>query len=165
MSSAATVESSRHPWLGAVNVVLALTLLFMVFVALPTRWMPVDLGASLVALALVVCGVGLFNGTDWGEKFGRAVAMLLLIAGCSVATLLAVTAGELAGLYGPVGAGGALILFAVTLVVVPYFVLFPAFQFWFLSGPAANAGASEKTLVAPSVTLVAPSVAGASESE
>lgn len=129
-------QSAHHPWLGGSNIALAIVTLVLVFVGLPSRWMPVDFGAAVIAFALSVSGVGLFLGTPWGTRMGRGVAVFLLVAGCGLATALAVTAGELAGLYGPVGAGGALILFAAALVVVPYFVLFPAFQFWFLSGPA-----------------------------
>ena len=46
----------------------------------------------------------------------------------AASTLLAVTASHLAGLYGPVGRGGALILAVVGLLVVPYLVLLPVAQ-------------------------------------
>ena len=57
----------------------------------------------------------------------------MTVAGAATVTTLASTAGYLAGLYGPVGRGGALILGVVALLVLPYLVLLPLAQVYVLA--------------------------------
>lgn len=119
---------ARHPWLGGADLLVGALLLSGVWVALPARWWPVDVVGTLLGAAFVVTGVGLLVGAPWSERAGVLVGRVALAVGLALVTLLAVTASHLAGLYGPVGRGGALILAVVGLLVVPYLVLLPVAQ-------------------------------------
>ena len=119
---------ARHPWLGGADLLVGVLLLGGVWVALPARWWPVDVLGTLLGAAFVVTGVGLVIGAPWAERAGVLTGRVALALGLSLVTLLAVTASHLAGLYGPVGRGGALILAVVGLQVVPYLVLLPVAQ-------------------------------------
>lgn len=119
---------ARHPWLGGADLLVGALLLGGVWGALPARWWPVDVVGTLLGAAFVVTGVGLFLGTPWSERAGVLTGRVALAVGLALVTLLAVTASHLAGLYGPVGRGGALILAVVGLLVVPYLVLLPVAQ-------------------------------------
>jgi uncharacterized membrane protein len=58
----------------------------------------------------------------------RAVAWAELVAGTSTVSALAWSATILAGSYGPVGGGGALLMGVVSLLVLPYLVVLPVVQ-------------------------------------
>lgn len=122
--------------MGALNVGTALLLLGCIWKALPVRWAPVDILGTLLALLFLASGVMLWRGQKGSRKVGLWSAGIILLSGAVLGTALMVTAGTLAGLYGPVGGGGALILGAALFMMVPYFVVFPASQLYFLlDGP------------------------------
>lgn len=122
----------RHPILGAIDVIVGAGALVAIWSALPARWWPVDVGGTAAALALAASGVGLLLGKPWAERLGRVVAGAILVAGLCVVTALALTASHVAGLYGPVGRGGALILALVAALLLPYTVGLPVAQLFIL---------------------------------
>jgi hypothetical protein len=124
---------SRHPFLCAADAIVGALVLVAIWVALPARWWPVDVFGTLGGAALFVSAAGLGLGTAWGRRVGLVVAAIVLALGAALTTALAVTAGHLVGLYGPVGGGGALILGTVALLVCPYLVFLPASQVYFLA--------------------------------
>ncbi len=136
-----TEDVARHPVMGGLDALVAMLLLVGVWGLLPARWWPVDVGATLLAMALAVAGLGLLTGQVWGPRVAKGVSAAVLSVGLLLVAALAITAGNLAGLYGPVGLGGAAILGAVALLLVPYLVVFPAAQLWFLT--AAGPGTDE----------------------
>lgn len=117
-----------HPWLVALDALTAALLLGGVWLALPARWWPVDLVGTALGLLFATSAVGLGLRAPWGRTVGRIAAGAGLAVGLGTVTTLALTASYLAGLYGPVGAGGALILAAVAALVLPYLVALPAAQ-------------------------------------
>lgn len=122
---------ARRRWLwGAAHAALALAILGGVWVALPARWWPVDLGGSALAALLLVSAASLVSGRAWAWRVARVAAGVLLAIGLALFTALAWTAAHLAGLYGPVGGGGAMILAAVAALLLPYFVGLPLLQLW-----------------------------------
>ena len=125
-------QQAKHPLLGAFDVLTASLLLFAVWGALPARWWPVDLLASILAVLFFVCGIALVAGSKLGHLLGIWTAALALIVGCPLITVLAATATELAGIYGPVGRGTSIILWIVFFLLVPYLVLLPAAQLFLL---------------------------------
>ncbi|MBO6935774.1 MAG: hypothetical protein JJ863_12390 [Deltaproteobacteria bacterium] len=134
----------RRRLMGGLDLFLALLLLAGVWIALPVRWWPMDVGMTLVALLLGVAGFGLYRGAAWGERVGKAVAVFTLVVGCGLATTLAFTAAGLVGLYGPVGQGGAIILTVSAFLVLPYLVVFPAAQLYFLLPSSTKADAESR---------------------
>ena len=117
---------------GLVNLSTAALLFVGVFVELPARWWPVDVGTSLLVVLEVVAAVGLMVGARWGVLLARVAAATALLLGLSAVSLLAVTASWLAGVYGPVGKGGGAVLGLVAALVFPYCVLLPAVELWWL---------------------------------
>ena len=118
----------RHAWIAGVQLLLALLLLGGIWIALPARWAWVDVPGTLLALAALASGAALLRGASWALALTRAVLWTELVIGTLTASLLAIAAAQLAGSYGPVGAGGALLLVIIAVLVLPYLVVFPALQ-------------------------------------
>lgn len=125
----------RRPWMAGIDIVTSVLLLIAIWVALPARWWPVDVFGTLLAMLFAFAGVGLLTAQPWGERVARVVAAISLGSGSLLVLALAYTAGSISGLYGPVGAGGALILGAVAALALPYLVIFPAAQLYVLLRP------------------------------
>ncbi|NOY89810.1 MAG: hypothetical protein GXP55_01280 [Deltaproteobacteria bacterium] len=131
-------DVAAHPIVGGVDIVIGLLLLGAIWFALPARWLPLDIGGSLLALGFVVAGGSLLLRKTWALTLARIVGLALLLAGMGLVTALALAASDLYGRYGPVGMGGGLILFVVFLLLLPYLVIFPAAQLWVLGRPDAD---------------------------
>jgi len=110
-----------------------------VFAALPARWWPVDSAAAVLMVLEVAAGVGLVARTAWAERAARAASAVALALGLFLVTVLAVTASWLSGVYGPVGAGGAIILTLVAVMALPYLVVLPVVELVWLR-PAPRVG-------------------------
>jgi hypothetical protein len=107
---------------------------FGVFVALPSRWAPVDVAAVAIVATDLASGVGLLAATSWGPRVARIASALSLALGLWLITVLAVTASWLSGVYGPVGLGGAVILALVAALALPYLVVLPVVRLVWLRG-------------------------------
>jgi hypothetical protein len=125
---------------GVTDLLSAIVVVLGVFVGLPVRYWPVDIGASLVVIALSASAVGLIGQKRWGRDAARVASFLTLALGLLLIAALAVSVSYLSGVYGPVGRGGALILALVAALAVPYLVALPAAQLLWL-GPRAKEGA------------------------
>ena len=122
----------KHPWMATLDLVTAVLLLGGIWLALPARWWPVDVFGTALGLLLGASGIGLLREAEWSPKVARIAAATSLTVGTLLVVGLAFTAGSISGLYGPVGAGGALLLIAVAALLLPYLVIFPAAQLYFL---------------------------------
>jgi hypothetical protein len=111
-----------------------------IFVALPARWAPVDLAAAALTALEVAAGAGLVAGAAWSERVARAASAVALALGLFVVSVLALTASWLGGVYGPVGAGGAIILTLVAVLALPYLVVLPLAQLVWLGRRATDRG-------------------------
>lgn len=118
--------------MGAIDVALGVLLVAGIWTFVPIRWWPVDVGMSVLGVGFVVSGVLLLRGDPRAERVAKIVAGITLAIGLVLVLALAYTVGSLYGLYGPVGQGGAVLLFVVMLLLVPYLVIFPAAQIYFL---------------------------------
>jgi hypothetical protein len=113
---------------GVADVLTGALVAVGVFAGLPARWWPVDVGAGLLAILDVAAGIALLVGVRWAPRLVRAACAVSLALGLITVTVGAVTASWLAGVYGPVGSGGALILGLVAALVLPYAVALPLAQ-------------------------------------
>lgn len=109
---------------------LAVSVLLMagIWLGLPARYAVVDVLGTGVAALYAVAAFGLLSGAKWGRFVAGAASYVALALGAVTVSLLAMSAAQLAGLYGPVGSGGALLLGTVALLVLPYLVALPAVQ-------------------------------------
>jgi hypothetical protein len=118
---------------GVADVLTALLVAAGVFMGLPARWAPVDVAAGLLAALKLGSGGSLLARAPWAERLATVAAAFALVVGLGLVTALALTASWLAGIYGPVGRGGALILALVAALVLPYLVVLPAVELVCLS--------------------------------
>src|SRR3954447_9492648 len=119
---------------GLADLASAAVIYLGVFQGLPSRWWPVD-GPALVVIALFAgAGLGLLGRASWAPKVAWIASAVSLVLGVLLVATLALTAGFLSGIYGPVGRGGALILALVAALALPYLVVLPAAQLVWL-GP------------------------------
>ena len=123
---------------GVADVLTGALVAVGVFAGLPARWWPVDVGAGLLAALDVAAGVALLVGVRWAPRLVRVACAVALVLGLFTVTMAAVTASWLAGVYGPVGGGGALILGLVAALVLPYTVALPLAQLVWLRSRAGE---------------------------
>ncbi len=119
---------------GIADLATAALIAVGVFVALPSRWAPVDVAAAALIGVDLAAGVGLLASKPWGPRVARAASALSLALGLWLVTVLAVTASWLSGVYGPVGRGGAVVLALVLALSLPYLVVFPVVRLVWLRG-------------------------------
>ncbi len=141
--ASATPDVVRRVFAGS-DLASAALLGIGVFVGLPARWWPVDTSAAVVVALLVASGVGLLVQHAWSARVARIAALVALAYGLVLTTMLLVTASYLAGIYGAVGKGGAVIMLLVLAMVLPYLVFFPAAQLlWLGPSPAPTPAAAK----------------------
>jgi hypothetical protein len=123
---------------GVTNLTAAAVVGLGVFRGLPDRWAPVDVPAGVVIVLLSVSGAGLASGARWGAAAARIASIVTLALGVVLVCALALAASYLAGIYGPVGEGGAIIFTLVLALAIPYLVLLPALELYWLgrAGPS-----------------------------
>lgn len=117
---------SKGKLIAASQLLLAVLLLLGVWVGLPARWLWVDLPLSALALACAAIGVGLFTDKAWALRAVRGLLWVELAVGTLIVSLLGLSIGQLAGSYGPVGSGGAVLMGTIAALIVPYLVVLPA---------------------------------------
>ncbi len=120
---------------GFLDLVAASLVAIGVFRGLPSRAWAIDGCAAAVIALLAVSGVGLMLGKPWAPRVARVTSMIVLALGLGLVATLALTASYLAGIYGPVGKGGAVILALVAALALPYLVALPASQLLWLGRP------------------------------
>lgn len=126
---------------GAANLAVAIFVTVSVFRFLPTRWWVVDIAAAIVAALLASSGVALLAKASIAERLTRWAAGVVLVIGLVLFTAIVVTAGWISGVYGQVGASGAIIFGLVSALVLPYVVVLPAVELAWI-GPRSPTGAA-----------------------
>ncbi len=122
------VELRRARLVAAAQLALAVLLLVGIWGLLPARHWPIDVVASMLALLQLAAATGLLARKPWGVRVGLVAGWITLVAGATLATALALTVAHLSGMYGPVGAGGAVLMAVIAALVLPYLVFLPALQ-------------------------------------
>jgi hypothetical protein len=113
---------------GAVDILTAVLLYIGVFEGLPARYWLIDGGAAFLIALFGAAGAGLVAGKAWAPRAALAASVASLVLGLLLVTTLALTASYLAGIYGPVGRGGAMILGLIAALALPYLVAVPLAQ-------------------------------------
>jgi len=110
--------------------VTGVLLVFGIWFGLPARWLPVDLLGTALALGALSAAVSLIaaKGHPRAIQLVRVVLWSELVLGTVTISLLLGSMAQLAGSYGPVGSGGALLMGAIIALVLPYLVALPALQ-------------------------------------
>lgn len=114
--------------IAGAQLLLAVLVLGGVWLLLPARWAWVDVPATALGVSCLVAAFALWRELPWAIRVARVVLWAELVIGSLTCTLLAVSAAQLAGSYGPVGAGGAALLITIAVLCLPYLIVFPALQ-------------------------------------
>lgn len=114
--------------IGCIQGLLALLILAGIWLGLPARWPWVDVPGTVLGLGCAAAAIALWTRARWAMRFARGVLWAELILGSTVVTLLGMSIAQLAGAYGPVGAGGALLMGTIAVLILPYLVVFPVLQ-------------------------------------
>jgi hypothetical protein len=121
---------------GVADLLTAAVVTVGVFMGLPARWAPVDVAAGVLVALKLGSGVSLLARARWVAPLATVAAAFAFALGLALVTALALTASWLSGVYGPVGRSGALLLTLVAALALPYLVVLPAAQlFWLRSAP------------------------------
>lgn len=126
---------------GIANAAVAVLVWWGVFRGLPTRWWIVDAGATAVVISMAASAIALFADHKAKRRITRVAAVVVLALGLGLFATLCVTASWLAGVYGPVGKGGAALFALVAALAFPYLVVLPAVELAWLGrevGPARD---------------------------
>ena len=117
---------AKAPLIAASQLLLAAIVTLGVWVGLPARWVWIDLPLSALALVCTIVSGGLFTRKVWALRVVRWLLWVELAVGTLIVSLLALSIAQLAGSYGPVGAGGAVLMGTIAALIVPYLVVLPA---------------------------------------
>ena len=119
---------------GTANVVVAGLLVAGVFGGLPVRWWVVDVLALILAAALLTASVALTANTRWQSLAVRISAWMVLGAGLALLAALALGASFLYAVSGSLGPQSTQVLTLALALDVPYLLVYPALQLWWLRG-------------------------------
>lgn len=125
---------------GVANLFVAVLAYGGIFRGLPSRWLPVDLAGVVIIALMGASGVALVANRRGAAQLARIASIVVLAIGMILFAALVLTASWLAGVYGPIGRGGAAIFALVSAMVLPYTIVLPAAELLWL-GLAANAKA------------------------
>jgi hypothetical protein len=129
-------------WVASAQLGVGLLLLAGIWLGLPARYALVDVVGNALAAVCLASAFGLFTRRSWGKKVALIVSWATLVIGASTVTALCLALSHLAGLYGPIGSGGALLLGTIAALVLPYLVGLPLLQVgWLSEAPPRSAGA------------------------
>ena len=122
---------------GIANLFVALLAYFGIFRGLPSRWLPVDLAGVVVIAFMAASGVALLLNRRGAALLTRIASIVVLAIGMILFAALVLTASWLAGVYGPIGRGGAAIFGLVAAMVLPSTIVLPAAELLWI-GPKAR---------------------------
>jgi hypothetical protein len=117
---------------GVANLFVALLAFGGVFRGLPSRWLPVDLAGVVVAALMAASGLALLLNRRGAFRLARMASIVVLAIGMILFAALVLTGSWLAGVYGPIGRGGAAIFALVAAMVLPYTIVLPAAELLWL---------------------------------
>ena len=99
------MSRSKHPFVATAQLLAGAALLFCIWRALPARYLPVDVGGSVLGALLVCAGLALYTGRPWARMVAIMAASVCLLLGVITVVLLAYGVGAVAGMI-PVTPGG-----------------------------------------------------------
>lgn len=103
-----------------------------IWLALPARYVWIDVAGSGLAGLYAVSGLALLLRLGWARPFALVCSWIALALGAATVTALVFSVAHLSGQYGPVGKGGALLMGTIAALVLPYLVGLPVLQLTWL---------------------------------
>jgi len=123
-------------------------------VALPVRYWPTDIVVGGAALVLAGASSVAVGRPALARRALLLGARVLLGVGILLVAVALLSLAFLAGIHGDFGRGGVTLMLLVTLLVLPYAIVYPLVELWWLS--------SRTPAPAPAATVASPSAEGES---
>jgi hypothetical protein len=136
----------------AIGNLLPATVLGAGLVALPVRWLPADVVIGGAVIALAAASSAAIGKPSLSLRALRIGAQILLGVGVVVVVAAVLSMAFLAGIHGDFGRGGVTLMLLVTLLVLPYTVVYPLVELWWLRERAARDAAVPKEAAARPAT-------------
>ena len=109
-------------------------------VALPVRFWPTDLVVGGSTLAVALASSAVIGRPRLARRALLLGARVLLGVGILLASAALLSLAFLAGIHGDFGRGGVTLMLLVTLLVLPYAIVYPLVELWWLRArPAVSA--------------------------
>ena len=116
----------------AIGNLVPATVLGAGFVALPVRFWPTDIVVGGAVLALGAASSLVFGRPELTQRALTLAARILLATGVLLVTVAVLSMAFLAGIHGDFGRGGVTLMLLVTLLVLPYAIVYPLVELWWL---------------------------------
>ena len=120
----------------AIGNLVPATVLGAGLVALPVRWWPTDVVVGGAVLVLAAASSVVFGRPELTQRALTLAARVLLGTGVVLMTVAVLSMAFLAGIHGDFGRGGVTLMLLVTLLVLPYAVVYPLVELWWLGARA-----------------------------
>jgi hypothetical protein len=133
----------------AIGNLVPATVLGSGLLALPVRWWPTDVVLGGAVLTLAAASSVVFGRPELTQRALTWAARVLLGTGVVLVSAAALSMAFLAGIHGDFGRGGVTLMLLVTLLVLPYAIVYPLVELWWLGARPPG--------VAPAPTPVAES--------
>jgi hypothetical protein len=133
----------------AVGNLIPATVLGAGLVALPVRFWPTDVVVGGSALALALASSAVIGRPAVARRALLLGARVLLGVGILLVTAAVLSLAFLAGIHGDFGRGGVTLMLLVTLLVLPYAVVYPLVELWWLGTGSAAAAPVAAPISAP----------------
>src|SRR4051794_15645664 len=124
--------------------------------ALPVRWWPADVVVGAAVLALPATSAIVFGRPALSRQALRVGGSVLLAVGLAVVAAALLSLAFLSGIHGDFGQGGMTLMALIGFLVLPYVIVYPIFELWWLAergkqGERSAAIAAGSAATAPAV--------------
>ena len=133
----------------AVGNLIPATVLGAGLVALPVRFWPTDIVVGGSALALALASSAVIGRPAVARRALLLGARVLLGVGILLVSAALLSLAFLAGIHGDFGRGGVTLMLLVTLLVLPYAIVYPLVELWWLGTRPALTAPAPASVPAP----------------
>jgi hypothetical protein len=124
--------------------------------ALPVRWWPADVVLGAAVVALPASSAVVFGRPGSSLAALRVGGSVLLAVGLALVGAALLSVAFLSGIHGDFGAGGVVLMSLIAFMVLPYVIVYPLFELWWLDRLGKTSTTEEPAPAPP----VAPVTAG-----
>lgn len=151
----------RSEILFALGNLVPATVLAVGLYALPVRWWPADVVLGAAVLALPATSALVFGRPALSRQALRVGGSVLLVVGLTIVAAALLSIAFLSGIHGDFGQGGVTLMALIAFLVLPYVIVYPLFELWWLGGLGKKGDANGAA--APVSAPPAPAAASADE--
>ena len=132
MRSVSKSRQRRSEILFALGNLVPAILLGVGLYALPVRWWPADVVLGAAVITLPVTSAFVFRRPVQSVQALRVGASVLLAVGLALVGAALLSVAFLSGIHGDFGQGGMLLMALIAFLVLPYVIVYPLFELWWV---------------------------------